>query len=386
MKTEHHPKQVSPEKIITALTEIFNPVLHKPALKNLIYITLAITTAATFRICELARHLPTHTQTDNAKKTRLLRVLNRKFPFDAAMKRWLTFGLKKGGKTRKKYASILIDETKLINGYKAIVAAIPFGQRAIPIYWLIYSDDEIRQMKYKSHNQIIETFCSTVYRLTSAALPKGCKPVLVFDRGFARARYVIKYFNENQMPFLMRVPKNVGVEIDGVSKTLNQITETRFYPNIIYHRTERLSLRLYAIIHPQYDDPMYLISNSLSKTQLRTYYPQRMKIEHGFRDIKSCFGFGDLVLKKGTKSRISVLWFLAVITYGLLFILHQKSGYRWLKEFCKGQKPYSLIRVIKRVVSEAWDQLYLCSVLPALLRRVELSESIIIKVSHRYRV
>ena len=111
-----------------------------------------------------------------------------------------------------------------------------------------------------------------------------------------------------------------------------------------------------------------------------------MKIEHGFRDIKSCFGFGDLVLKKGAKSRISVLWFLAVITYGLLFMLHQKSGYRWLKELCKGQKAYSLIRVIKRVVSEAWDKLYLCSVLEALLRRVELSESIIIKVSHRYRV
>ena len=147
------------------------------------------------------------------------------------------FHPQKGGKTRKKYASILIDETKLINGYKAIVAAIPFRQRAIPIYWLIYSDDEMRQMKYKSHNQIIESFCSTVYRLTSVALPKGCQPVLVFDRGFARARYVIKYFNEFQIPFLMRVPKNVGVEIEGVSKTLNQITETRFSPSIIYHRT-----------------------------------------------------------------------------------------------------------------------------------------------------
>ena len=307
MKTEHHPKQVSPEKIITTLTEIFNPVLHKPALKNLIYVTLAITTAATFRICELARHLPTHTQTDNAKKTRLLRVLNRKFPFETAMKRWLTFVLKKAGKTRKKYASILIDETKLINGYKAIVAAIPFGQRAIPIYWLIYSDDEIRQMKYKSHNQIIESFCSAVYRLTSAALPKGCQPMLVFDRGFARARYVIKYFNENKIPFLMRVPKNVGVEIEGVSKPLKEITDTRFYSSIVYHRTERLDLRLYAIIDEQYDAPMYLISNQLSKMQIRTYYPQRMKIEHGFRDIKSCFGFGDLVLRKADKSGLSVL-------------------------------------------------------------------------------
>ena len=143
---------------------------------------------------------------------------------------------------------------------------------------------------------------------------------------FDRARYVIKSFNENQIPFLMRMPKNVDVEIDGVSKTLNQITDTQFYPSIVTHRTEPLALRLYAIINAQYDDPIYLISNLLYNTQIRTDYPQRMKIEHGFRDIKSCVGFGDLVLKKGDTSRISMLCFLAVITYGLLFILHQKSG------------------------------------------------------------
>ena len=173
MKTEHHPKQVSPDKMITTLTEIFNSVLNKPALKNLIYVTLAITLANTFRICEIARHLPTEAKTDKARKTRLLRLLNRAFPFENAMQCWLAFVLKRVDKTRKKYASILIDETKLIGGYKAIVAAIPFGQRAIPIYWLIYSNDEINEMKYRSHNQIIETFCTTVYRLTFRRVTQG---------------------------------------------------------------------------------------------------------------------------------------------------------------------------------------------------------------------
>ena len=27
MKTEHHPKQVSPKKMITTITQIFNPAL-----------------------------------------------------------------------------------------------------------------------------------------------------------------------------------------------------------------------------------------------------------------------------------------------------------------------------------------------------------------------
>ena len=94
MKTEHYPKQVSPDRMITTITQIFNPILHKPALENLIHITLVITTAQTFRVCELARNLPTRTKTDKAKKVRLLRMLNRKFDFDSAMQRFLAFVLK----------------------------------------------------------------------------------------------------------------------------------------------------------------------------------------------------------------------------------------------------------------------------------------------------
>ena len=79
-----------------------------------------------------------------------------------------------------------------------------------------------------------------------------------------------------------------------------------------------------------------------------------MQIEHGFRGIKSRFGFGSLVLKKPTQSRINPLWLLAVLTYGLLFITYEKSSSRWAKAFNSKIKTYSLITVIKRVVSEAW--------------------------------
>ena len=36
-------------------------------------------------------------------------------------------------------------------------------------------------------------------------------------------------------------------------------------------------------------------------------YKRRMRIEHGFRDIKARFGFGELVLKKLTHQRVAVL-------------------------------------------------------------------------------
>ena len=48
-------------------------------------------------------------------------------------------------------------------------------------------------MTYKSHNTLIQNFCLKVNALTLSVLGnKKQKPLLVFDRGFARAQYVIE--------------------------------------------------------------------------------------------------------------------------------------------------------------------------------------------------
>ena len=81
-----------------------------------------------------------------------------------------------------RYFLLLVDETDLIEGWKAIVAAMPFRHRAIPVFWFIYKDKETQSGKYKSHNEIIQRFCLKLYRLsiTAAATP-GKQPILVFD-------------------------------------------------------------------------------------------------------------------------------------------------------------------------------------------------------------
>ena len=60
------------------------------------------------------------------------------------------------------------------------------------------------------------------------------------------------------------------------------------------------------------------------------------------------------MLKKPTKARINLLWLLACLSYGVLFISYEKSGDRWTKAFNTNKKNYSLINVIKRVVADAW--------------------------------
>ena len=99
---------------------------------------------------------------------------------------------------------------------------------------------------------------------------------------------------------------------------------------------------------------MYLTSNLITGQQIHPYYKRSLQIEHGFRDIKSGFGFGKLSLKRPTNAGINRLWLLGCLSYGLLFVPYQKSAYRWAKAFNTHPKTYSLITIIKRVIEDAW--------------------------------
>ena len=70
MKGTHPPKRVNPLPMITTITEIFNPVLTKPTLKNVILTTLAIALAKTFRINEIASRLPVAVKHQKTKQKR----------------------------------------------------------------------------------------------------------------------------------------------------------------------------------------------------------------------------------------------------------------------------------------------------------------------------
>ena len=353
MKGKHPQKRVNPIAMITTITEIFNPVLKKPALKNLILTTLAIGLAKVFRINEIASRLPVAVKHQKTKQKRLLRFVDSVFPIGAVMRCWLVFVLRRVCQADTVRPLILVDETQLLGNFKAIVAAVPFRHRGIPIYWHIYSDAEIQSMTHKSHNEIIQRFCVTLYRQIQAVLPPPCEPTLIFDRGFARGRYVIKFLKAEQIPFVMRVCRNVRITVNGNVKTMEQL-KAGFYPRVLYHQTEQIRLNLYVVRDARFCEPMYLISSHLTGNQIHRCYKRRMQIEHGFRDIKTGFGFGKLILKKPTKSRINLLWLLACLSYGLLFIIYQKSGDRWAKAFNTKTKIYALITVIKRVIADAW--------------------------------
>ena len=370
MKSGYIPKRVNPKPMITHFREIFKPIgLKKPSFRNLLLAVIAVCIAKTLRINEIASRLPILVKTEKSKQKRLLRFLDTALPMARLEKAWVTFVVGCFCSTKQyPHFLILVDETDLIDGWKAIVAAIPFRHRAIPVFWVIYKDEEIHSGKYKSHNQIVQRLCQKVYRLTAACVPKsGRQPLLVFDRGFARAKYVIKFLRDQDIPFILRICRNVGIRYQGSTKKLDTF-ENKFHADVLYHATHQIPVHLY-VRRNNPKDPMYLISNRVCGHQLYHIYKRRMQIEHGFRDIKSCFGFGKLVLKKPTHQRVALLWMLACVAYGLLFLSYEKPATRWAKTFNGSQKRYSVITVIKRVIADCWHPEYLLSFFTELQRR-----------------
>ena len=351
-------KRAHPKKIIAGFQEVFKGVCVKKTSQRNFFLTLiAVSVSKTFRINAIASRLPIDVAKEKSKEKRLLRFLDTPFPSQSVMEQWLVYVLCCVWRSKRalQQALVLIDETDLPGGWKAIVASVSFRNRAIPIYWHIYKNAEISDGTYRSHNEIIQNFCVDLNKQIAKATGSqiSVEPVFIFDRGFARAKYVIKFLDDRGINVVMRVPRNVGVRVNGSLRKLDDLQEGS-YSDILYHATEALPLNLYIVRDEAHDDPMYLISNRVKGQQLHTYYKRRMQIEHGFRDLKSCFNFKDLVLKKTQKPRIELLFLIGVLAYGLLFLTYEKAAGIWQKTFHSTRKIYSVISIIKKVIEVMW--------------------------------
>ena len=368
MKCGYTPKWVHPKKMITHFSEVFKDVdVKKTSLRNLLFIILAVAVAKTFRINAIAARLPIVVKKEKSKQKRLLRFLETPLPLDALMEAWCLFVCRWVWKPRTQhYFYVLIDETDLPNGWKALVASIPFRNRAIPIFWCVYEDEEIRNMTYKSHNTLIQNFCLKVNALALSVLGnKKQKPLFVFDRGFARAQYVIDFLKSNDIAFVMRICRNVGITHQGTPKKLDDI-DTGGYSNVLYHQRHQIPLNLYIYRDTEtFKEPMYLISNVYQDAEIHHCYKRRMQIEHGFRDIKTRFGFRHIVLKKPEKARIRLLWFIACLTYGLTFLCYEKAIQPVAEHRNTQRKLHAVITLIKDVLTETWTSQALLTSLDA---------------------
>ena len=351
-------KQVSPERIIDAVNENFNDVLSKPSLKNLALVAISISLAEKLKINEIARHMPVDVSHQKCKQTRLLRFLKKPLPLLDMIFSWSSFVLERVYAKTNDAIIILVDGTDLIHGYKAFVASIPYRKRAIPLTFKAYTNQQIRDMVYRSENDIVWNFLDLTYETIQKVFP-GRRVIFVFDRGFADEK-LIRYLKHMGANHIMRVPKNCGIEAFEYRGMLSSFGQRGYFRNVSYHLGKPIQMNLFCAENDKdKDDPVFLVSDM--DDMIALIHRKRTQIEEGFRDLKSLFGFKHLVLKKPTQDRIEICFLLVIIGMGLLFLLFEKSGYRWSKYYNTScRKEFSLIRVIKDRISDSWTNLRIC--------------------------
>lgn len=327
--------QVDPDRIVYAINENFKDEPGKPKLRNLILTAIAIGKTKKLQINEIAENLPVDAGHKKSRQTGLLRFLDIYLPLDGITFSWTRFVLHSihGNTTGK--IMMLVDEVDLIDEYKALVIAIPFRKRAIPIMFNMFTNQQIRDLVYRSKNEIIWSFMGQVYETIQKVLSDR-EAIFIFDRGFADVK-LMEYLDHKGAKFIMRVPKSSGIQVEGYAGKLKTFGQRGYFRNVLYHQKERVRLNLFCAEDDSDEgDPMFVVSNVerlVIDDGIGMLYRLRMRIDEAFRDLKTLFGFKHLKLKDTQQSRVERILMLVFIGMGMLSVLFQKSGYRWSKYF-----------------------------------------------------
>lgn len=320
------------------------PFLNVSQTINLALLVSAILAKRTLNLSELARAYPTPNERRvECPKHDLLHRLKRLSRFlgnervdDVAVQAALiphTIG--RLGNPR--WLGLAIDwtmfDTVLPSGkrirYQVLRIAVPRRGRALPLLQVAYDRDNLPAPK--SQNRLEEEALLAVI----AVLPMGVRPVILGDRGFARANF-LAFLKAHHLDYVLRIDKGTCMtEADGRRWKLGEEGtsrgETRWSPLVryaLYHgRPTDLLINLAICWRlPRHEDrnprrkepkePWYLATSLSNLGSAVSWYRQRWWIEQSFKDSKGRFGL-DLV-QVGSPDRLSRL--LVALTIALSWL------------------------------------------------------------------
>jgi Transposase DDE domain len=252
----------------------------------------------------------------------------------------------------KRRVFILLDWTDLHSDtHEALVAAVSYGGRALPVAWVTTK----KGLYERSRNKVETTLCATV----KALLPHDVELVIVADRGFGRAS-LFKALRRLGIRFVIRIRRDVHV-IDAraggpVGDRCIKRGQVRDLPDAQYGDNARLNVRC-VITFGEGDAknqprvPWYLVTDlqpdQLNKGQIVAVYKLRMRIEHNFRDHKSLrFGFQLRSVKLTTAARYDRLLAIGAVAMLLLVyigaVAEQRGKHRGFKANTEQARTHSL--------------------------------------------
>jgi hypothetical protein len=186
--------------------------------------------------------------------------------------------------------------------YQMLRIAVPLHGRALPVLQLAYDRDHLPGDR--SQNQLEEAALAAVL----AMLPSGVRPVVLADRGFARAP-LFHWLQERRVDYVIRV--NKGICLTDARDVRTKLGSAGMYPGQVrwlpgvryglYHGRPR-DLRLnvaccWRVARRHHDprrktpkEPWYLATSLADAGRAIAWYWRRGWIEQSFKDSKSGFG------------------------------------------------------------------------------------------------
>lgn len=340
------------------------PFLNVSQTINLALLVSAILAKRTLCLSELARAYPSaeHRRVDNPKHD-LLHRLKRLWRFvdngrvdDIALQAaMIPHTVAKLGDPR--WLGLAIDWTMFDTvtpsgsriSYQVLRIAVPRRGRALPLLQVAY--DRRNLPAPKSQNRLEEEALLAVID----ALPIGVCPVILGDRGFARANF-LSFLKAHGLDYVIRIDKgSCMTEADGRRWKLGEEgtrrMEIRWSPNVryaLYHgRPNDLLVNLaicwrlprHQARNPRRKDPKepWYLATSLGNAGCAiAWYGQRGWIEQSFKDSKGRFGLDRVLV--GTPQRLTRLLTALTIALSWLTLMVLTTGNTQPKGF---QAAYS---------------------------------------------
>lgn len=310
------------------------PTWCKPQHTNFARLIAAFVERPALCLSELARAWPDPDQPLHGRLKRLGRFLaNPRLDELALSARWLRLSYRFASDLpddvpERPVLPLLLDTT-YFDPFAALIGSVPCGSRALPIAHTTYHRTALtacfppratwsphaagscpaRRRRgqrptpaaatvraFRSQNQIEAELIDLLWQLASPSL----RPVLVADRGFARAS-LFQALGAQQRDFVIRIDAQTHLRLapDGPSAAANLAVpltpgQRRWLVGVLYQQEQQVPVNLLAVWEMGQAEPWYLATTLERADWTETLYRWRMRIECGNRDEKT-----GVVLREG---------------------------------------------------------------------------------------
>ena len=282
-------------------------------------------------LAALSRTLPLD-QKEKARSKRLYRLL-RNPSLDGTAMTPLLVRLALGAHPRG-WIPIVVDQTDL-QGTQVLMAGIFVAQRVLPVAFACFEYHQIRKSQNALENSLL--------LLIAACLPPPCKPIVVMDRGYARAS-LLQQLRTLNIPFLIRGRSNTMVRVGkkrlSLGRLPHRVGHPRRYSHAAYQDCAQEPVDIVVFHDPHFQEPWFLLVPAGSAAQLPTteiiaLYRQRMHIELTFRDWKTHLGVRGLCLEVEPALRLGRLLLALSTAYILAVLLGSGPRAATVRAYCE---------------------------------------------------